>query len=793
MKQLREAGASRFVVTVLSMIGAAGFSSSIGGFGLWWSIVVGASLALGVSLLLANRAVHSTEWVLISLIAVLVLGPILVLGRPTPDGFATFFDGVFNGWAAVLTSTPRVPASAAVPIPPYFLSWGATTASLVIVSRFRYPALGAIPALIAFGVSMLFGGTFGTLSLILAVLLVVGTLAFGWRQQQQSIASQDVRIGNTTALVRRGRAVHSLGIVLAIAVIAPVVGSVLPVIDDTRYDLRDRLTPPWEPLDEPSPLAQVKRNLLPENREAVVFSASGSELPDRWAIATLANYNGFVWTVGDSENEQGAADFQPVDLSVVPDPALDSEEIDEETLIEVTVEIPPQSDADSIDLGVWVPLPGRPVEVTAVDQNGDPADIRVSAVTGTVAIPEGSSGHTVTALVDPFDAADAESMFAVAGFDGSAPSVSESSGFRTALGRLAQRTSCDLGDASCTPQPCAGSSWAVVQCVQDNLQIGGYSAEVGEAQAAPGHSLGRLEVVAVDREPEQYVGFEEQYGALAGLATRRAGVQSRVVVGYIAETSTESSIEFVAESVDVWLEVLTAEAGWVAVDVTPDRENEPQFDDPGRSTQPITDQIPPVPPPPPAVVENPQVPDEEELEEEDDDEAEEEPIADWVIAGGISLATPLLIGASWLAVLTLLKARRSRRRRNLPDPSHQVAGAWYESLDRLSEAGYSPEEGLTPIEFANQVDQRFDGATEMRDLAAVVDAAAFGPASLDQQDAEFAWERSKRITATVNGETNFLTGLRRKADPSPLLRRDPLVGATQVAGQFTDEFQGDDK
>ena len=666
MKQLRDLGASPFVVTALSMIGTAGFSSSIGGFGLWWSIAVGAALALGISLLLANRNVHSTEWVLISLIAALVLGPILVLGRPTPDGFATFFNGVFNGWAAVLTSTPRVPASAAVPIPPYFLSWGATTASLVIVSRFRHLALGAVPAIVAFGVSMLFGGTFGTLSLVLAGLLVVGTLAFGSHQQQQTIASQDVRIGNTTALVRRGRAFHSLGILLAIAVIAPVLGSVLPVIDETRYDLRTLLTPPWEPLDEPSPLAQVKRNLIPENREAVLFSASGSELPDRWAIATLANYDGFIWTVGDSENANGAADFQPVDLSVVPDPAIDGEDIDPEDLIEVTVRIPPQSDADSIDLGVWVPLPGRPVEVSAVDENGDPADVRVSAVTGTVAIPAGSSGHTVTALVDPFEVAGAESTFTIPEFGGSTPLVSESTGFRAALGRLTQRISCDPGDTSCTPQPCAGGSWAAVECVQENLQIGGYSAEVGEGQAAPGHSLGRLELVAVDREPEQYVGFEEQYGALAGLATRRAGVESRVVVGYVAETTTDSSVEFVAESVDVWLEVLTAEAGWVSVDVTPDRENEPQPDNPGRSTQPITDQIPPVPPPPPAVVENPQVPDEEEPEEDDDEEVEEEPIADWVIAGGISLATPLLIGGAWLAVLTLLKARRSSRRRNMP-------------------------------------------------------------------------------------------------------------------------------
>ena len=325
---------SWLVVTALSMLGTAGFSSSITGLGLWWSIAAGGLLGLGIAVLFASSALRSTEWVLISLVAMLVLGPILVLGSPTPSGFASFFGGVANGWADVLTSTPRVPASELVAIPPYFVSWAATTLGLVLVTRLQLPALGAVPALVAFGVSMLFGGDFGILSTSLAAALVVGALGFGWWQQRSLVAANDLRVGNTTALVRRGRTLHALGLLLVIAVAAPAISTVLPAVDDTRFDMRNFLTPPWDPLDEPSPLAQVKRNLLPETRESVVFTSSGEQIPQRWALATLAHYDGFVWTVGDSAGGGDEADFAPLDLRVPDDPAVVASDDEEPELID---------------------------------------------------------------------------------------------------------------------------------------------------------------------------------------------------------------------------------------------------------------------------------------------------------------------------------------------------------------------------------------------------------------------------------------------------------------------------
>ena len=94
---------------------------------------------------------------------------------------------------------------------------------------------------------------------------------------------------------------------------APLVAPLAPGLDARpRFNLRDQLEPPWNPLDEPSPLAQIKSNYLDDNRDEVVFIARGASIPQRWGLATLANFDGSVWTVGDSEID-GIAPFVPID------------------------------------------------------------------------------------------------------------------------------------------------------------------------------------------------------------------------------------------------------------------------------------------------------------------------------------------------------------------------------------------------------------------------------------------------------------------------------------------------
>jgi hypothetical protein len=61
-------------------------------------------------------------------------------------------------------------------------------------------------------------------------------------------------------------------------------------------------------------------------------------------------------------------------------------------------------------------------------------------------------------------------------------------------------------------------------------------------------------------------------------------------------------------------------------------------------------------------------------------------------------ALAIVAGLGWLIMRVARKVRRRARRRRTVIPSHSVAGAWQDALERLSEAGLPPSESLTPHE-----------------------------------------------------------------------------------------------
>ena len=103
----------------------------------------------------------------------------------------------------------------------------------------------------------------------------------------------------------------------------------------------------------------------------------------------------------------------------------------------------------------------------------------------------------------------------------------------------------------------------------------------------------------------------------------------------------------------------------------------------------------------------------------------------------------------------------------------KVAGAWFEANDRLHEAGIRPRADLSVTEVANVVDLRFDSATNMTDLAAIVDETAFGPAEAQAGLADRAWERCDELTSMLASTAPRSERIRRVASPAPLFQRDP--------------------
>ena len=176
-------------------------------------------------------------------------------------------------------------------------------------------------------------------------------------------------------------------------------------------------------------------------------------------------------------------------------------------------------------------------------------------------------------------------------------------------------------------------------------------------------------------DPEQIVGFEEQYAAAAAVMARVASLPTRVVVGYRIPDDAwrDGRAEVTAGDIAAWVELDAGEHGWVPVDVTPDRSRTPDPESQGSTTEQIAIPNPPPPPPPPPEVEPPR----QEDEEVDDDEAFD-PVSARVQGGGLHpiaivaigvAGIPLLLLAAFALVVIGWKAVRRHRRRNAPTTS----------------------------------------------------------------------------------------------------------------------------
>ena len=553
----------------------------------------------------------------------------------------------------------------------------------------------------------------------------------------------------------------ALGAVVAVAAVlaAPLLGPRLPLADaHERFDLRRYQVPPFDPLAVPSPLVQLKASLKDERRDDVVFVVSGDTPIDRWPVAVMADYDGVVWTVADPEENARGTVFVPVDTQL---PELDDPLPDGTTSVHHTVEI--------VDLGgSFLPLPGTATELVFPD---DP-DPRLNLQTGTVALPGGvPNGLTfdVTSAVLPTPTEAELAATTVTPVD------------RTEELKLLPAAGPQPGRR---PRRGSRSGWGQMAAIRDEfVNRGFYDATT---DTAPGHSEARIARMLED--PEQIVGYEEQYAAAAALMARVASLPTRVVVGYrVPEDAWQGGrAEVTAGDIAAWVELDTGDHGWVPVDVTPDRSRTPDPESQGATTEQIAIPNPPPPPPPPPDVQPPRQVD----EEVDDDEAE--PMSHRLESGamngwawvGLGTGIPVALLAVLAAIVLAWKALRRRRRRSSRSTSGQVVGAWAEAIDRCTESGIRRPTGVTPHETVAVYVH--DGATsglrvlepDLRCLADQVDRAAFAAQPPTDQHAELAWQCSDRLAEALRNDRSSPQRLRMRLDPRPLLRDQTRVGSS---------------
>ena len=733
-------------------------SSVLGAFRGLWLIplaAVGALTAL-VTVPMARRLrLQAAEWLAVAIGLFMLMGGPIVGLIPSPGSYAEFFRGLINGWADLLSSVPPVELAGEFRVVPYALAWLAAVVGFGLLHHVRLPGLAGVGPLACFGLGLLFTVEDRQVALVQGGVLIALGLALGLVQQRELGLDGDESMGNTTIARKRARLLGAGAILVAIAAVSPVLTAVIPGLDSReRFDLRDKLEPPWSPLNEASPLARIKGNYPDEVRDEVAFVAEGPVIPDRWALATLAHFDGTVWTVGDS-NLNGAAPFVPIDRDAPIDP---HRPLAPPELIEVTVEL---GRLDS----PWLPVPGRMASVelaTASNVTGEvvadrAGTLRFNPPTGTLAIPEAATDVRYTVEARPWPVLTPSQLeaasvvpLAVEGLEGQAGVI--------------RSRSADLLEG-------VEQGWPQVEAIRQQLRENGFY--LADERVRPGHSWARLGEFFGD---EEWYGNEEQYAAVAAIIARNAGMSARVVVGYDLDDSRphQGVVEVLRHEASAWIEVLTVEYGWIPVDVTPDRDKEPSLTDPGVRIQSVAAPNPPPPPPPPPQVEA-ETPDEED--DEDEDEDEEEPVEDdgngLMLMGAGAAAAPIGFSGLWLAAVGGAKAARRRRRRSSDEPSRRVAGAWYEAGDRLAESGRKANRKLSVNEQAREMAPTLIPSAGLETLAMTVDRAAFDNEPPNDGDVAQAWAACGSLQEALKQEASRWRRLVRLAHPGPLLRKDP--------------------
>jgi transglutaminase-like putative cysteine protease len=760
------------IIGVLSVVATLGFRGVFPDWSFLPAAIVGAAGASAVTIATRGFRLRLGESVLASVVGFGVLGGVAAEGLPTPAAYVTFVDGLVNGWAQVLSSVPPAELVGEYRVLPYTVAWLGALIGGELLRWSRATGAGAAGPMLGLALATLITLEDRTVALAQGAVLGVGALLLGFVQHRRRTAEHEIRDDHAGSwhehpLVRTAGAV---GFAAVIAVSAVIIGPRLPAASaHDRFDLREYQTPPFDPLDEPTPLGQLKVGLQDANADRVVMKVTSTEPFERITLAVLDTYSGEFWQVGD-ERIDSRAQFRPVD-SVFPTPADGT--IDDWERQRSTIEI---VDLDRLAGGefdpVWLPSPGWPV---SVGSEAD-LDLRFNAGTGTIAVaPDGTDAGLVFDIVTATPPDIDDLALQSAGVTLREPTDLAVPQIRSFAADVLEGA--DVG-------------WEQVEAIRSRLvDTGAYDSRAASSTARPGHHLGRLAEFVDD--PEAIVGFEEQYAALAALVARSEGLPARVAVGFVvpedelADRTAGDTVSVLADDITAWIEVRFDDVGWLPFDVTPPRDREPQDTPVGRTEREVAIPNPPPEPPPPVLP--PDLDLDTELEDEPEDEPEEEPTT----SGGLpvraiviatAIGFPILLVAGVLIAIVVLKRRRTTRRRAAAEPSHRVAGAWFELLDTCTEQGVSVPRTATNQEIARGVAEthEFDDPEvgTLTALASDVDRAAFHPAGADDRVAETAWERSDRLRATLIARRSPTRRVVDRFDPRPLRRHDPLRHVT---------------
>jgi hypothetical protein len=694
-----------FAVMVAVTLVAGAAVAVLGALFRWPSIVIAAFvvvvfLGLGVQLAIPGEA---------------TAGGLL----PSATGFSELVQATWLSWKQLVTISLPVGSYQALLVPAFILTLLTIVITLSIALRAKRGELAALPPVLLLLAGILLGSGVSAvpvwLALALLAVLLGWTMWFRW--QRRSAALHDLAeqggIAVETPRERRFlgvRTVAGAAVILLVAGFAGTAASVLLPARTERQVIRTAVEQPFDPRAYPSPLSGFRSYLEKPRADEAMLTVTG--LPDdhRIRIATLDTYDGVTYSVGTDKVTSASGSFTRMPYR-----------LDQTGVVG-------QRDSLSVTIrgyrGPWVPGSGQLQEISF---GGDGAAALTASffyndVTGTAAVTDGlRSGdrYTLQSVVKP--------LVTSAGLERLQPGSDPVPKPTVIPGELALTLQKYTAGVS-------GAGAKLAAALRGLAENGYISHGVGPAEPASrsGHGADRITELLTDIP---MLGDQEQYAATAALMAGQLGFPARVVIGFVAPDAAnrDQAVTLTGSDISAWIEIQTADAGWVTVDPTPPVRPVPpkQPNQPTQISRPQTNVQPPIDENPQQRVEPPQA------QVDTANQPQPNPVLDailgifvvigWVLVALALLAAPFLavIGAKW---------RRRALRRSASTSVERIEGGWREFADAAVDHGYDPAPSSTRREVATTI-----GGARAAALASVADRAVFSPTAPTPDEADSVW------------------------------------------------------
>lgn len=680
-------------------------------------VTIGVYLLIGVPLAIPDRSLYGVV--------------------PTAQGELDLLQATALSWKQLLTITLPVGSYQSLLVPAFILVLVTTVVGLSVGLRAPWGELGVLAPIVLFITAIVFGASTATWPLELSLGLLATALGWlVWRRWYRRRAS--IRLLAAQAIDSDGRPLETAsdnnfagfrtimgaGLIVLLAAGSAVAATLALPPTAQRHVLRTAVVKPFDPRVYASPLSGFRRYEETLEANTTMLTVTGLPIGGRIRIATLDTYDGIVYSVGSSEVSSESGSF-----TRVPSTFDQSNTVGSPVTMRVTV-----GDYS----GIWLPTVGKFESVTF--SGTDAPELRDSFYYNN------TSG--TAAVVKSLQTGDSYSLSAV---DPRQPSADQLASLRPGTAEvpraaeLPDQLSSTL-DEWTRSQSTAGARLAAMITAMKQTGYISHGVDPEQPASRSGHAADRITQLLTD---QRMIGDQEQYSVTAALMARQLGFPARVVFGFVPEVNTQGATEVLGKNISAWIEVDTAQYGWVTVDPTPPVRDIPAElpKDPTTIARPQSPVQPPIEPPTRQLTQQP--PDSTQDSSTKDNPLLLVLLAVLQVAGWVVLASAILL-APFLAIV-VAKLRRRILRRRAPTALQRISGGWQEFEDAVVDHGFDPPASPTRTEVASTV-----GGVQSLVLAAVADRAVFSPDQPRDEEADRVWRAVTDLRESMNdGRTRW--------------------------------------